>query len=332
MSVILPHLLNEGVSVVGLCTKTVAESRLARLKAWLSNMLGRTLGIGRETFVCRDPFAGLASPQAVAKKHGIRVFASKDLKSPSFRETLKDLNIDLVLVAGFHRKIPEGVYGLARRYAINLHPSLLPRHRGGTPSRWVVRAGENETGISAHALEADFDTGSLYCQMSIPLDGRRDCWGDVENKLLQDMPGFALDIIRAAEQETLNDAVAQDESMASYEPSMRGAEQQIDWNASAVEINRLCRSIRPKSGGLTAFGNTRLCLWETEPEDGNCADVAAGTITAVGQKCGIRIACGLGTTLIVHSFLQFGRPIPAVRVAQKLGLKPGDRLQVKAWK
>jgi methionyl-tRNA formyltransferase len=82
---------------------------------------------------------------------------------------LRGLEPDVLLCWGFSWKIPQEALDVPRYGAVNLHPALLPRHRGPIPLSWALREGDPVFGITWHRMDADFDTGPILAQTSIPI-------------------------------------------------------------------------------------------------------------------------------------------------------------------
>lgn len=321
-SPILKLLLADSYPVIGLCTRA-APSLIPSVRARLGEFRRRLGLVRRDLHTLPGPFDDFEVPAVLAAAAGIPVLPSRDIKTPGFAETVERLAPDIILVAGFHRLVPATVYNLARLAAINLHPALLPRHRGGTPNRWVVRLGESETGITAHLLHEEFDTGEIVgtCPIAVAKD---DTWGDVEIRLAERIAPFAADIVKKVETGNLV-AAAQDESLSSYELSYRAEDRMIDWNASAEDIRRTCYAIRPKSGGLTRFGAHKLCIWETAPASATKPGNHRGELIALDDSDCPIVRCGDGAVKITH-FIRGGRVVPAARIMKDLAWKAGDRL------
>jgi methionyl-tRNA formyltransferase len=82
---------------------------------------------------------------------------------------LRGLEPDVVLCWGFSWKIPQEALDVARYGSVNQHPALLPRHRGPIPMSWALREGDSVFGITWHRMDADFDSGPILAQTSIPI-------------------------------------------------------------------------------------------------------------------------------------------------------------------
>jgi methionyl-tRNA formyltransferase len=89
---------------------------------------------------------------------------ARDIKDPQLAESLANLQPDLIVVACYPQLLPASITSLARIAAINIHPSLLPRHRGPDPLFWAFRCGDTTAGVTVHLLSEQFDTGDILAQ------------------------------------------------------------------------------------------------------------------------------------------------------------------------
>ena len=83
---------------------------------------------------------------------------------------LRALEPDLALCWGFPWKLPQAALDVPRLGSVNLHPALLPRHRGPIPLAWALRDGDGVFGVTWHRMDAELDTGGILAQTSIPID------------------------------------------------------------------------------------------------------------------------------------------------------------------
>ena len=202
-----------------------------------------------------DPFAACPDPWILAGRNGIACFPYQDIKTPEFLSAVQAARPDILLVAGFPRLIPAAVLQAPAIVGINFHPSLLPRHRGGTPNRWIIRKGETETGITAHVLDAEFDTGDVLGQWPVTLEAGM-CWGDAEQRILDLLPMVVDAIVGGCVAGTLSRS-PQPSGAGTHEPPFRGEHAWIDWALPFDEIERTCLATRPKTGALTAVQDQR---------------------------------------------------------------------------
>src|SRR5690348_2051208 len=134
-----------------------------------------------ETLVARpDPVVGVvcqpdrprgrgldvAAPEVkrVAERHGIPVLQPERVRDPAFDEALRALAPDLIVVAAYGRILPRAVLDLPPYGCINVHASLLPRHRGAAPIAWAILAGDHVTGITIMRMNEAMDAGDVLLQ------------------------------------------------------------------------------------------------------------------------------------------------------------------------
>lgn len=99
-----------------------------------------------------------------------------------FAKSIASLMPDLILVNSYSMLIPELVINAARLGGLNIHASLLPRHRGPNPIQWVIIHGERETGVTLHVLGTRFDEGAIIDQIKVKVK-RNDSWLSLREKL-----------------------------------------------------------------------------------------------------------------------------------------------------
>jgi methionyl-tRNA formyltransferase len=105
-----------------------------------------------------------------ARALGLRVLTSARLRDPASLSAVLDLAPDLVILADYGQLVPSAL--LDRRHgALNLHPSLLPRHRGASPIPAAILAGDRETGVTLMQMDVGLDTGPIVAAEGAVLSG-----------------------------------------------------------------------------------------------------------------------------------------------------------------
>jgi methionyl-tRNA formyltransferase len=104
-----------------------------------------------------------------ARDLAIPQWPAASMRDPRFLQRLVAARPDLLCVAHFPWRIPDGALAAAPGGGVNLHPSLLPRHRGPLPLFWIYHADDRQTGVTAHVMTAQFDRGDILAQQSFPL-------------------------------------------------------------------------------------------------------------------------------------------------------------------
>jgi methionyl-tRNA formyltransferase len=155
------------------------------------------------------------------------------------------------------QRIPPGVLAIAR--AVGVHPSLLPRHRGPDPYFWAIDAGDETTGVTAHRLAEDYDTGAILAQRALPIDPAWDAW-----KLARalDRPSLALlrEVVAAYAAGRPPPEVPQDDAGATAAPRPGEEELALRWSWPAERIARRVRAAAPWPGAWTEIGDEVVVL------------------------------------------------------------------------
>lgn len=183
----------------------------------------------------------MADPQAVA----------------ALRAQLTGAAPDLVVSWFWTSKLPPAILEVAP--AIGVHPSLLPRHRGPDPYFWAIDSGDAMTGVTAHELDTDYDTGAILGQREIAIDAKWNAW---QLARALDRPSLALlrDVVRAYAERRPPRARAQDSRAATLAPEPTDADLAIVWSWPAARIERRVRAAAPWPGAFTSIGDRTVTL------------------------------------------------------------------------
>ncbi len=235
---------------------------------------------------------------------------------------LRDLAPDVAVVADYGRIVPEVLLGIPRRGFLNVHPSLLPRHRGATPVPATVAAGDAETGVTVIAMDAGVDTGPIVAMARRALDGAESA-PDLEAVLARD----AAALLSATLGPWLDGALAsvpQPADGATVTRPLRREDGRLDPAEPAAVLERRVRAHRPWPGSFVEVPQGRLIVLEAAlaGEAGEAAraatragtsgwptpaDVPAGTIVA--DDDGIALATSAGLLRLGRVQLAGGRPM-----------------------
>jgi methionyl-tRNA formyltransferase len=149
------------------------------------------------------------------------------------RSAVRGAAPDVICIAGFPWILPPGVYQAARLAAINVHPSLLPRHRGLLPLFWVYHADDRETGVTVHRVTERADAGGILEQEGFPLP--RGCPVDRLNDRNGMAAGLALRRAVTALAEGVARERSQDERLVTTAPAVQPGTPMVDFAAWDVE-------------------------------------------------------------------------------------------------
>ena len=179
------------------------------------------------------------------------ILTPERLRDPAASVDILALGADLVVLADYGRIVPELLLDF-RHGALNLHPSLLPRHRGAAPIQATILAGDRETGVSIIRMDRGVDTGPIVASERVPLTGHETA-PELESRLA----ALAADLLaRTVEPWIRGELVArpQDEAAATLTRPLQRADGRLDPHRPAVELERAIRAYLPWPGTYLETG------------------------------------------------------------------------------
>ncbi|MCK4242657.1 MAG: methionyl-tRNA formyltransferase [Dehalococcoidia bacterium] len=179
----------------------------------------------------------------VALEHGLKVVQPPSFKEPVVMESLSRLRPDVIVVAALGIILPPEVLALPPFGCINLHPSLLPRHRGPSPMQGAILAGDEWTGVSIMLMEEGVDSGPILSQRRVAIEPQ-----DTTESLTKKLAPIAAQLLEETLPLWLSRSLApqpQPEADATYTKLISKEEGEIDWHLSALEIWRRVRAFYP---------------------------------------------------------------------------------------
>ena len=232
----------------------------------------------------------------LARAHQLPVLQPADTRDPSFAQSLRALKADALLVASFGEILRQDVLSLAPKGALNVHASLLPRHRGASPIQAAILAGDAETGVSVQRMVLRLDAGDVLLEERTPI-GPEETAGELLARLAQlgaDAAVRALDLLESGAARF----VPQDESRASVARKIHKQQGRIDWGRAAVDIERLVRALNPWPLARCSDGHGEdLAVLRARVVEG-LEGAEPGTLLSPGA--GARVACGSGALELVR--------------------------------
>src|ERR1700691_252592 len=196
---------------------------------------------------------------AAAERRGIPALKPAKIRTAEFLAELSALNPDLLVVAAYGRILPDPVLAAARIMPLNVHASLLPRHRGASPVEGAILAGDIESGVTIMRITARMDAGPMLIARSIPL-APGETQGTLKQKLAELGAAALLEALERLRHGQLAET-PQDESLATYTSPVSKADAVIDWAADAARIERMVRAYYPWPVARTRLGGEELLIW-----------------------------------------------------------------------
>ena len=197
----------------------------------------------------------------VALSRGVPVLQPDRLKDESFLASLRAWNADAGVVAAYGKILPAVVLEAPPLGLLNVHASLLPRHRGAAPVHRAVIAGDRETGVSIMRVVQALDAGGVFAT-AVRAIGPDDTSADVERDLARIGASLLLDVLGQLAAGTAVE-IPQDDSAATYAHRLRKEEGLIDWLAPAAAIHNQVRGLQPWPMAWTSLGGRRLIIIRT---------------------------------------------------------------------
>jgi len=203
--------------------------------------------IGRQQLLTPPPI------KKIALAHNIAVFQPEKIRLEI--ANIKKLKPDLIVVIAYGKIIPQEILDIPTLGCVNVHASLLPKYRGAACLNAPILNGDQETGITIMKMDAGLDTGPILRQAKIKLNGKEtleklhDRLSELGAKLL--IPTL-LDLGAGKIKPQI-----QDNSRASYIKILKKEDGQINWQKSAIEIERMIRAYNPWPGSYSLIGTDK---------------------------------------------------------------------------
>jgi methionyl-tRNA formyltransferase len=274
---------------------------------------------------------------------GLPVVDPERANAPESIAAIRELAPDLLVVCDYGQLLSAELLAVPLLGGINLHGSLLPRHRGAAPIQRAILAGDPLTGVSVIGMTPRLDAGRVITARETPI-GPRETAAELETRLAEIGSQAVLDAIDrleatvAAGHDPAEVGIPQDEARATRAPRLAKADGLVDWSRPAAAIERMRRAFDPWPRAVTFFERAdevrqRLVLAAVEvasPEEFPASAAEPGTVIAAEPAPDpgrIVVACGGGTALVITRLVPEGkRAMTAAEFLRGSPLRPGSRL------
>ena len=231
-----------------------------------------------------------------AAHHGVPAVRPERLRDSAAIAQIDAFAPELLVLADYGQIVPRALLDLPRHGALNLHPSLLPRHRGASPIAAAILAGDRETGVSLMQMDAGLDSGPIIAQRKFPLTG-------LENapQLEHDLARLAAELLSAELEPWLaGEVVARPQATngVSLTRPLRRADGLLDPTRDAASLERQVRAYQPWPGSHLETAAGRLVVWTARPIGGSWSDVV-GVLVGLPDG-GLAVTVGDGPLELVE--------------------------------
>lgn len=227
-----------------------------------------------------------------ALQAGVSCFQPIRLRDPESIAILSALAPEIIVVMAYGQILPRSILELPTLACLNLHASILPRHRGAAPIQAAIESGDVETGVTVMYMAEGLDTGDILLEKKIRI-GRRETGGSLHDKLAWLAPDalrLSMELLRAG----CAPRMEQDSSRATYAGKLTREHGEIEWRSS-VEVDRKVRAMNPWPSAFTWIPDgekaKKLKVYSVIQSRISSGGQNSGTVLA-SERRGILVASG----------------------------------------
>lgn len=193
---------------------------------------------------------------------------------------IREINPDIMVVVAYGLILPQEVLDIPKLGCVNIHVSLLPRHRGAAPIQRAVLEGDKTSGITIIQMDSGLDTGDILLQTEIVLEKK-----ETSKSLHDRLSVLGADmIVEYLQNYSKITPQKQSEFDVTYAHKLEKPEAKIDWNLDAIIIDRQIRAFNPFPGAFCNFNNEIIKIWDADLLVSKVLAKEPGTITAVSKN------------------------------------------------
>jgi methionyl-tRNA formyltransferase len=227
--------------------------------------------------------------KTLALNHSLTVRQPASLKNPEDVQKLAELRPAGIVVAAYGQLLPQAVLKVPPLGCVNIHPSLLPRHRGPSPVSAAILAGDEVTGVSIILMDRGMDTGPVLAQREWNISPE-DTTGGLTERLAEVGAQLLMETLPSWLGGMLTPR-PQDDGKATYSKILAKEDGQIDWRCPAAELWRRVRAFQPWPGCYTTWQGKLLKILEAvylpgEGEVGMVAETRGADSAPIGVQTG----------------------------------------------
>ena len=255
----------------------------------------------------------LSPVKQVAQAHGIEMLQPARLRrDPDAVARLRQADADLFVIAAYGQILRPNVLAIPRHGCIGVHASLLPELRGAAPIAAAILQGKEETGVTLMLTDIGMDTGPILAQAHLPIAP-----DDTTETLSEKLAHLGAHLLIQTLPAWLSGKIAprpQDDALATSAPRIKTSDGSIDWQQTALEIDRQIRAYTPWPSAFCTYGKTRLKILRTHPLPGWRGEGLPGNVMRVPE--GIGVVTGQGLLLLDEVQLAGKKPMSVEQFCQ----------------
>ncbi len=273
---------------------------------------------GRKQVIHDTPVA------AIAHTHQLPLYQPQNINQDASVDYIRSLEPDLIITAAYGQIIRKAILDIPQYGCLNIHASLLPEYRGAAPIHAAIMDGKKETGITIMQMDTGMDSGDILYQRKIVIAENATA-GSLFDQLArlgaEAIVDFLPEFFIGAYQRK-----RQDPTKVSFSPKLTRESGEIDWQKSAVEIERLIRGTQPWPGAFSFFAGKRMKIFSADQSSsGESQYCGAEPGTIIDNQKKLLVRCGQGAIALKEIQFESGKKMPAgecshnFKIGQKFG-------------
>ena len=205
---------------------------------------------------------------------GLPLFQPAGLRDAAVQRHLAALEPDIVVVAAYGKILPKEVLQIPRNGCLNIHPSLLPRHRGPSPVVTAILDGDQTTGVTVMVVDEGMDSGPIVAQVTTDI-GQEETADALTYRLFRSGGGLLCSVLPQWVAGELN-SVGQDESRVTLTRKITKQDGEAEWELPCEQLVRKARAFDPWPGLFTYWKGKMLKLTKIRPLPRSADDASSG--------------------------------------------------------
>jgi methionyl-tRNA formyltransferase len=260
---------------------------------------------------------------AVALALGVPLLRPASVRTAETQAAIAAWKPDLLVVAAYGKILPPALLTLPTLAPVNVHASLLPRHRGAAPIAAAILAGDAETGVSIMLMSEGLDEGDVLLRRTLQIGA--DDTTETLTAALAELGAAALTETIAALRGAGVTAAPQDSAQATYAPRLAKEDGRIDWSAPAAVIARAVRAFAPWPSAFTTLGGRTIKILAARVVAASGAARPPGALVVTGGV--VRVATGAGALELLTVQAEGKKAMPAAAFAAGARVGAGARFE-----
>lgn len=200
-----------------------------------------------------------------AEELGIPVYQPTSVKDGPAEERLREISADVIVVVAYGRILPPEILNMPKYGCVNVHASLLPRHRGASPIQWSLVCGDKVTGVTTMKMDVGMDTGDILETAKTEIDSQENC-ESLHDRLSEMGAKLIVSTLEKLQSGEIT-SVPQPENGVSYAPIIKKEMGLLDFSQSAEKLHDLIRGFYPWPAAYTFLDGRRIKVLSSRISD-----------------------------------------------------------------